>query len=314
MSAKDRLIAVANSASFNGVDFIDVASPTELVVHFLNSVPINTPAPTATIAGGDSITDIALKPVQSGDWGTDSNGRILLHLHALATGDFSLYTLTLAGPQIDLILGTSTFSFKAFCPSVFDCAPPPAECPPSDLAPPPIDYLSRDFQSFQQALLAYSSLRYPNWVERSASRFRLDDVRDSVGRWRRIELFAGSRRGRIQPHDGDAATLAHVACPSRRLRTLAALQRLHLACVHGLGEWIDSGQRAAHSDVAERRVDPVRDRPRYRRRDPISRRASAELSAARLLVRRQRGLSGGGRDQHVGARPQSRLPGRRARS
>ena len=61
MSAKDRLIAVANSSSFNGIDFIEVASPTELVVHFLNSVPVNAPAPTATITGGDSITDIALR-------------------------------------------------------------------------------------------------------------------------------------------------------------------------------------------------------------------------------------------------------------
>jgi hypothetical protein len=183
MSAKDRLIAVANSSSFNGIDFIEVASPTELVVHFLNSVPVNAPAPTATITGGDSITDIALKPIQSGDWGTDGNGRILLHLHALATGDFSLYTLTLAGPQIDLILGTSTFSFKAFCPSDFDCATPPAECPPSDLTPPPIDYLSRDFQSFEQALLAYSSLRYPNWVERSEADFgvMMSEILSAVG-------------------------------------------------------------------------------------------------------------------------------------
>src|SRR5579871_4764071 len=128
MSAKDRLIAVANSSSFNGVDFIEVASPTELVVHFLNAISVNTPTPTATITGGDSITNIALKSIQPGDWGADANKRILLHLHASATGDFSRYTLTLAGPAIDLILGTSTFSFKAFCPSDFDCAPAPAEC------------------------------------------------------------------------------------------------------------------------------------------------------------------------------------------
>jgi hypothetical protein len=111
MSAKDRLIAVANSSSFNGVDFIEVASPTELVVHFFNSNPVNTPTPTATITGGDSITNIALKPIQPSDWPPNPNGPVLLHLHCLATGDFSLYTLTLAGPQIDLMM-TSFARFR----------------------------------------------------------------------------------------------------------------------------------------------------------------------------------------------------------
>ena len=183
MSAKDRLIAVANSASFNGVDYIEVASPTELVVHFLNANPVANPTPNAAISGGDSIANVALKPIQAADWATDANGRVTLRLHCLATGDFSLYTLKLSGPLIDLILGTSTFSFKAFCPSDFDCAPPPHQCPPSDLAPPPIDYLSRDFQSFQQALLGYSSLRYPNWVERSEADFgvMMSEILSAVG-------------------------------------------------------------------------------------------------------------------------------------
>ena len=37
--------------------------------------------------------------------------------------------------------------------------------------PPPIDYLSKDFLSFRQALLNFSTLRYPNWQERSEADF-----------------------------------------------------------------------------------------------------------------------------------------------
>src|SRR5262249_9380409 len=49
----------------------------------------------------------------------------------------------------------------------FDCTPPPHWCPPNDTDVPPIDYLAKDYQSFRQALLEFSALRYPQWVERS---------------------------------------------------------------------------------------------------------------------------------------------------
>jgi hypothetical protein len=57
------------------------------------------------------------------------------------------------------------------------------ECPPPEALVPPIDYLSRDFQSFQQALLAFSSLRYPNWVERSEADFgmMMSELLSAVG-------------------------------------------------------------------------------------------------------------------------------------
>jgi hypothetical protein len=168
---RDRVLAVTASGSYNGIDFVEVAPPRTLVVHFLNQVAVADPSITAAVTGGDSVPTVALQPITASDWSTDAEGRPLLTLTALADGDFSNYTLAITAPKLDLILDSTVFSFKAGCPSEFDCAPTPAACPPSQVTVPPIDYLSRDFQSFQQALLAFSSLRYPNWVERSEADF-----------------------------------------------------------------------------------------------------------------------------------------------
>jgi hypothetical protein len=180
---RDRVLAVAASGSYSGIDFVEVAAPRTLVVHFLNQVAVADLSMTAAITGGDSVPTVALQPITASDWSTDAEGRPLLTLTALADGDFSNYTLTITAPKLDLILDSTVFSFKANCPSEFDCAPTPAVCPPSQVTVPPIDYLSRDFQSFQQALLAFSSLRYPNWVERSEADFgtMMSELLSAVG-------------------------------------------------------------------------------------------------------------------------------------
>jgi Baseplate J-like protein len=164
---KNRVLAVVASTTINGIDFVEVSAPQVLIVHFLNAVPVADPSITAAITGGDSVPTVAVQPIDNAtDWSSDAEGRPLLTLHTLTTGDFSNYLLTLTAPALDLILDSSTFSFKATCPSDFDCAPPPHVCP-QDETVPPIDYLSRDYQSFRQSLLAFSSLRYPAWVERA---------------------------------------------------------------------------------------------------------------------------------------------------
>jgi hypothetical protein len=180
--SKDRLLAVAASSAYNGVDFVDVSAPTTLIVHFLNGVAIADPNLTVAITGGDSIPTVATAPITPADWHTAA-GKLLLTLTALGTGDFSLYTLTIVAPKLDLILNSANFSFKPNCPSDFDCAPTAGICPPSLVEPPPIDYLARDFQSFQQALLAFSALRYPDWVERSEADFgmMMSELLSAVG-------------------------------------------------------------------------------------------------------------------------------------
>ena len=169
---RDRIRAVEASTAYNGIDFVEVVAPRKLHVHFLNAVAAADPAITATIDGGDSVPTVPLKPIDNAaDWSTDADGRPLLTLTALTDGDFSFYRLTISAPKLDVILNTTKFSFKATCPSDFDCAPRPDVCPPDDTPVPRIDYLAKDFLSFRQALTEFSSLRYPHWVERSEADF-----------------------------------------------------------------------------------------------------------------------------------------------
>src|SRR3974390_1105300 len=148
---KDRVRALIASTSFNGIDFVEVAAPRTLRVHFLNKVTVADPAITATIDGGDSVPTVPLRPINNAtDWSTDAEGRPLLTLTTLTDGDFSFYRLTITAPALDLILNSTRFSFKATCPSDFDCAPAPPVCPPDDTPVPPIDYLAKDFLSFRQ--------------------------------------------------------------------------------------------------------------------------------------------------------------------
>ena len=175
---RDRFVALLASTSLNGIDFVavDAVDPRTLYVHFLNATALKGATVSATIAGGDSVPTIPVAPVAPADWALDAEGRPLLTLRAKVEGDFSNYTLALsipaADPQLlDIAYAASEFSFKANCPSDFDCAPPPVVCPPDDTMVPPIDYLAKDFLSFRSALMDFSALRYPDWVERSEADF-----------------------------------------------------------------------------------------------------------------------------------------------
>jgi hypothetical protein len=169
---RTRITTVTNSSTYNGIDFVEVVTPRLLHVHFLNAVAIEDPSLTVTIDGGDSIPTVPLKAINNAtDWATDSDGHLQLTLNALADGDFSFYRLTITAPKLDIYFNRTTFSFKAACPSDFDCAPASRPCPADDTPTPPIDYLAKDFLSFRQALTEYSSLRYPNWAERSEADF-----------------------------------------------------------------------------------------------------------------------------------------------
>jgi hypothetical protein len=174
MSAINRRTLVIASTTLNGIDFVEIANSAQtiLVVHFLNAVPVAGTLPAApTITGGDTIPSVAVLPIAPGDWGMDAT-HVTLTLHVDAPGDFSTYTLTLAtptlpSPALDDFFATAAFSFKAQCPSDIDCATPVPACPPPTASLPPIDYLSKDFLSFRQALLDFSAVQYPGWQERS---------------------------------------------------------------------------------------------------------------------------------------------------
>lgn len=173
-AAQDRFIALQGSTQWNGVDFVelDPVDPTILRVHFLNPVTVDAPGLAASVTGGDRIPTVPLAPInRPADWSVDTEGRPLLTLHVLGEGDFSNYRLEVVSPFLDRMFTSATFSFKAFCPSDFDCLPPDPYCPPDDTDLPPIDYLAKDFSSFRRALLEFGGLRYPAWRERSEADF-----------------------------------------------------------------------------------------------------------------------------------------------
>jgi hypothetical protein len=171
---KDRFTELLKSTTLNGIDFVelDPADPTILKVHFLNAVTVATAGMASTIDGGDRIPTVTAAPIDNAtDWSTDADGRPLLTLHVGGQGDFSEYKLSITGAPLDIFYASTRFSFKALCPSDFDCAPTAPFCAPDTTEVPPTDYLAKDYSSFRQALSDFSALRYPDWRERSEADF-----------------------------------------------------------------------------------------------------------------------------------------------
>jgi hypothetical protein len=95
--------------------------------------------------------------------------QVLLTLDKL--GDFSDYTLTVSGSDIDPFFSRRVFRFRLSCDESFDCrAPLPTPFPTPEL-PVAIDYLAKDYASFRQGLLDFVSARFPAWTERSEADF-----------------------------------------------------------------------------------------------------------------------------------------------
>ena len=82
-------------------------------------------------------------------------------------GDFSVYTLTAAGPDIDPFFSSHKLRFRLGCDERFDCRAPRAPLPTEPELPVTIDYLAKDYSSFRQALLDFIPTRLPAWTERS---------------------------------------------------------------------------------------------------------------------------------------------------
>lgn len=176
--SRDRRAKLLGQTALNGIDFIEVSNDaqTQLRVHFIHTAPnqavLAASVTRATITGGETIPIV---PVTAATWGT-VDGRPTLDLTVAAPGDFSTYTLALvteapAVSKLDRFYDHVAFTFKAGCASTIDCEHPPVQCPPLTDSAPPIDYLAKDFDSFRQALSAFSALRYPEWQERSEADF-----------------------------------------------------------------------------------------------------------------------------------------------
>jgi hypothetical protein len=109
------------------------------------------------VTGGERVRNITVVKVAR-------SGRVL-RVRVDEPGDFSTYELTLSDPRMDPAYAGVAFSFKAGCPSRFDCA---GDCECESVAPdePQIDYMAKDYRSFRQALLDRLPTVVPAWVER----------------------------------------------------------------------------------------------------------------------------------------------------
>ena len=170
-----RRIDVAQSATLNGIDFIEVVDvgaqfQQGLRVHFLRSpAPAGITAAHVLVRGGERFTGLVVDrpPAYDGD---------VLVLHVDRAGDFSHYTLQLVQPDgsglpmdgIDPVLSVAGFSFKVGCPSAFDCKPV-SGCAPALLRAPDIDYLAKDYSGFRQLMLDRLAVLLPDWQERHAA-------------------------------------------------------------------------------------------------------------------------------------------------
>jgi hypothetical protein len=182
---------------------------TTLTVHFLfpvpgqpNAVPPS-PAPALTVAnlkieGGARITGIQIVSASA-------SGKVLT-LQVNHPGDFSTYTLRLlTAAGFDPQLSAVEFSFKASCPTDFDCRPA-SVCAPARLPEPDIDYLAKDYASFRRLILDRMAVTMPGWRERSPADLgialaeliayagdQLSYFQDAVG----TEAYLGTARRRV---------------------------------------------------------------------------------------------------------------------
>lgn len=147
----------------NGIDFVEFRR--EPANRFVLDVTFLKTAPAAGIAnfsvtGGIRIVDLRVVGVE-----TVPANPLMLRVLVDREGDFSPYVLAIDHPSIDLERNEAVFSFKAACPSEFDCRTLP-DCPPPMREEPALDYLAKDYQSFRRLMVDLIAERNPSWQER----------------------------------------------------------------------------------------------------------------------------------------------------
>lgn len=182
--------AVKLHPTLNGIDYLEVLDnisdpynerQTTFFVHFLKPLsPESLKAANIIIEGGErvrnvKVIDAYLEIEGSFPSSPPSDEPEVLVVKVSKAGDFSTYTLKLIKDEygdvpdgFDTLLSSVEFSFKAGCPSDFDCKPS-CECDTTPVTPPEINYLTKDYAGFRQLMLDRMSLLMPGWKERNAS-------------------------------------------------------------------------------------------------------------------------------------------------
>jgi hypothetical protein len=204
----------AAAAGLNGIDHLEVVSADQrtLAVHMLLALPGQPGGPATPALTPEQVrVDGGVRVLGVRVTGVSASGSVLT-VTVDRAGDFSPYTLRLvASPGteappagFDPALAAQEFSFKAGCPSPYDCEqPPPAGLPRA--ASPVIDYLARDYAGLVRLLTDRLSLTgagtdaspadgYTALVELLADLGdRLSYEQDAVG----TEAYLGTARSRV---------------------------------------------------------------------------------------------------------------------
>jgi len=207
--ARLALLRLPASAPLNGIEAIEVLSADQkrLRVTFVRDVAANVTAACCRIDGGVRITNIAIDPASF------QRAARTLTFKVDRAGDFSWYDFVLQDPStpedvpddIDPVLASVRFSFKAQCPSDFDCADD-AACPELPLPEPALDYLAKDYASFRRLMLDRISSLVPAF----------DDGHPASFGMALVELFA--HVGDQLSYQQDAvATEAYLGTARRRI-------------------------------------------------------------------------------------------------
>jgi hypothetical protein len=173
-SQKNRRALVLQSATLNGIDYLEVIGPTgsgqQLAVTLLKDARAVSLTPNnILITGGAPGQVVSVLP------GT-ADAPFVVTVNLNASGDFSPYQLALvAGPGVtdppdgfDPQLSTVGFSFKAGCPTPADCLPDNC-CASPPQAAPDINYMAKDYGGFRQVMLDRLSVLLPTWTETHAA-------------------------------------------------------------------------------------------------------------------------------------------------
>lgn len=179
-----RVAAVRNQPDpkqLNGIEYLEVASADQqtLRVHFIHPLPDSggasevPPAPAAKLTALNLRIDGGVRVQNIRVLTAATAGRVLT-VTTNARGDFSTYTLRLVQSDLsddlpagyDPRLAAVDFSFKAACPSEFDCKQDDF-CPPEEFKEPSISYLAKDYVTFRRLMLDRMSVLLPGWRDRS---------------------------------------------------------------------------------------------------------------------------------------------------
>ncbi len=159
----------------NGLDYVEYfrdetapdGSRFRLEATFLKPPP--PPADlSAEILGGVRVVGLRVTRIEA-----HATDPLRLLLFTDREGDFSTYVLAFgANPALDPERDQARFSFKAGCPTEFDCRQP-VDCPPDAFDDPDLDYLAKDYQSFRRLFLELIAARNPDWQERLPADFSI---------------------------------------------------------------------------------------------------------------------------------------------